>query len=50
MLDSVATYHVHRRNPLPLNNAVGYQYVMAAAGLYLRADNRFVDVLAPIAR
>ncbi len=50
MLDSVATYHVHRRNPLPLNNAVGYQYVMAAAGLYLRAENRFFDVLAPIAR
>jgi hypothetical protein len=50
MFDSLATYHVHRRNPLPLNNAVAYQYVIAATGVYLRAENRFFDVLAPIAR
>ena len=50
MFESVATYHVHKSNPLPRNDAVAYQYVLAASGAYLRAENRFFDGLLPIAR
>jgi PRTRC genetic system protein A len=49
MLDDIVTYCVHRQAPLPPNNALGYQYVLAAAGVYLRAENRYFDVLLPIA-
>jgi PRTRC genetic system protein A len=34
---------------VPPNEAVAYPYVLAAAGVYLRAENSFFDVLAPIA-
>lgn len=50
MFNNIATYHVHRRDPLPLSDAMAYQYVLAATGLHLRAENRFFDVLLPIAR
>ena len=50
MFSKIVTYHVHRRDPLPPSDALAYQYVIAAAGLYLRAENRFFDVLLPIAR
>jgi PRTRC genetic system protein A len=50
MLDSIVTYHIHRQSPLPTSDALAYQYVLAAGGLYLRAENRFFDVLLPIAR
>ena len=50
MIRNLVTYYVHRQLPLPSNNALAYQYVLAAGGVYLRADNRFFDVLAPIAR
>jgi PRTRC genetic system protein A len=50
MFDNVVTYHVHRDGPLPPNDALAYQYVLAAAGVYLRAANGFFDVLLPIAR
>jgi PRTRC genetic system protein A len=50
MFANVATYHVHRSNPLPPNDANAYQYVLAASGVYLRAGSRFFDVLLPLAR
>ena len=50
MFDSIVTYHIHHRPPLPPNNALAYQYVLAAAGVYLRAESRFFDVLLPISR
>lgn len=50
MFDSIVTYHIHHRPPLPQNNALAYQYVLAVAGVYLRAENRFFDVLLPIVR
>ncbi|MDT8307653.1 MAG: hypothetical protein RRC07_17095 [Anaerolineae bacterium] len=48
MIDSIVTYHIHRSGPLPISDALAYQYVLAAAGAYLRAGNRFFDVLLPI--
>lgn len=50
MFDSVATYHVHKSSPLPPNDALAYQYLLAAPGVYLRAESLFFDVLLPIAR
>lgn len=50
MLDNIVTYHVHRNISLPPNNALAYQYVLAAGGIYLRAANRFFDVLLPLGR
>jgi PRTRC genetic system protein A len=50
MFDDVVTYHVHRDGPLPPSDALAYQYVLAVAGVYLRAANGFFDVLLPITR
>ena len=49
MFDNVVTYHVHRDGPLRPNDALAYQHVLAAAGIYLRAENRFFDVLLSVA-
>jgi PRTRC genetic system protein A len=49
MFSKIVTYHVHRRDPLPPSDALAYQYVIAAAGLYLRAANHFFNVVLPIA-
>jgi PRTRC genetic system protein A len=50
MFDNIVTYHIHRDTSLPPNNALAYQYVLAAGGIYLRAANRFFDVLLPLGR
>ncbi len=50
MFGDIVTYHLHRSRSLPPNDALAYQYVLAAAGVYLRAENGFFDVLLPIAR
>jgi PRTRC genetic system protein A len=50
MFDNIVTFHIHRSGSLPPNASLGYQYFLAAAGVYLRAENRFFDVLLPIAR
>ena len=50
MFNNLVTYYVHRHKLLPPNSALAYQYVLAAAGVYLRAENRFFDVLLPLAR
>jgi PRTRC genetic system protein A len=50
MFKNIVTYHIHHHGSLPPNDAQGYQYILAAAGVYLRAENRFFDVLLPIAR
>jgi PRTRC genetic system protein A len=47
---NIVTFHIHRSGSLPPNNALAYQYILAATGVYLRAENRFFDVLLPIAR
>lgn len=50
MFKNIVTYYLHQSRSLPPNDALAYQYVLAAAGLYLRAANHFFDVLLPIAR
>jgi len=50
MFDNLVTYHIQRSGPLPASDAVAYQYILAATGIYLRAENRFFDVLLPLAR
>jgi len=50
MLDYIITFHVHRSGSLLPNDALGYQYVLASAGVYLRPENRFFDLLLPLAR
>ena len=50
MFQNIVTYYVHLQPSLPSNNALAYQYVLADTGVYLRAENRFFDVLLPIAR
>lgn len=48
MFQNIVIYRLHEKPLLPPNNALAYQYVLAAAGVYLRAENRFFDVLAPM--
>lgn len=50
MFNNIATYYVHRQDPLPPTDALAYQYVLAATGVYLRAENRFFNLLLPLAR
>jgi len=50
MFKNIVTHHVHKEAPLPANDARGYQYILADAGVYLRAENRFFNVLLPLAR
>jgi PRTRC genetic system protein A len=50
MFQNVVTFHLHQSGPLPPNNALAYQYILVAAGVYLRAENRFFDMLLPLAR
>ena len=50
MFNNIATYYVHRQDPLPPTDALAYQYVLAATGVYVRAENRFFDLLLPLAR
>lgn len=38
MFDSLVTYHVYTSEPLPPNNALAYQYILAGNGLFIRAD------------
>ncbi len=49
MYNSIVTYHIHRNTSLPPRDCAAYQYILAAAGVYLRAEGRFFDVLLPIA-
>ncbi len=50
MFTNVVTYYIHQKRALPSNDALAYQYVLAGTGVYLRAENRFFDVLLPLAR
>jgi PRTRC genetic system protein A len=50
MFDNLVTYLVHKTDPLPPNDAQAYQYVLAANGLFLRAETRFWRACLPLAR
>ena len=49
MFDTLVTYHIHRAEPLPPNDALAYQYVLAGNGLFIRAETRFFAACIPIA-
>lgn len=49
MFDSLITYHVHKHAPLPANDALAYQYILAGNGVFIRTETRFFTVLLPIA-
>jgi len=49
MLDNLVTYHIHKRHPLPANDALAYQYVLAGNGIFVRAETRFLSALVPAA-
>ena len=49
MFPNLLTYHVHRGDPLPANDALAYQYILAGNGVFVRADTRFFAALLLIA-
>lgn len=42
-MQKIVTYHYYYEAPLPANNAIFYQYITAANGVFIRAENDFVD-------
>ena len=50
MFPNLITYHVHRSDPLPANNAHLYQYILAGNGLFLRAGTPWWEVIMPLQR
>ena len=48
MIDNLVTYHVHKRDPLPANDALAYQYVLAGNGVFVRAETCFFTALLPV--
>jgi hypothetical protein len=49
MFNTLVTYQVHKQQPLPANNSLAYQYILAGNGVFIRAETSFFDVLLPIA-
>ncbi|MCI0396395.1 MAG: Mov34/MPN/PAD-1 family protein [Chloroflexi bacterium] len=50
MFANLVTYRVHQSLPLPANDAIAYQYILAAGGVFVRAETRFWAATLPIAR
>lgn len=48
MIDNLVTYHIHKRDPLPANDALAYQYILAGNGVFVRAETRFFTALLPV--
>ncbi|MCA9942592.1 MAG: Mov34/MPN/PAD-1 family protein [Anaerolineales bacterium] len=48
-MKNLVTYHVHQSPVLPKNDAIFYQYVIAQNGVFVRADNAFVDACIKVA-
>ena len=48
MIDKLVTYHIHKCDPLPANDALAYQYVLAGNGVFVRAETRFFKALLPV--
>lgn len=49
MFHNLVTYHVHKRDPLPANDALAYQYILAGNGLFIRAETCFFEAILPLA-
>lgn len=48
MFNNLVTYHIHKRDPLPANDALAYQYILAGNGLFIRAETCFFETILPI--
>lgn len=48
MIDNLVTYHIHKRDPLPANDALAYQYILAGNGVFVRAETRFFKALLQV--
>ena len=48
MIDKLVTYHIHKRDALPANDALAYQYILAGNGVFVRAETRFFTALLPV--
>lgn len=50
MFDNLVTYHILRNDDLPAYDAIGYQYIMAGNGLFIRTETRFFTATIPVKR
>ncbi len=48
MFDNLVTYHILRSDELPAYDAIGYQYIMAGNGLFVRTETRFFTAIVPV--
>ena len=48
MIDNLVTYLIHQHSPLPANDALAYQYILADNGVFIRAETRFFGAYIPI--
>lgn len=48
MYPNFVTYHVHNSEPLPPNDALAYQYILAENGLFIRTETHFFEAILPI--
>lgn len=48
MIDNLVTYHIHKYTPLPPNDALAYQYILAGNGVFVRAETCFFTALLPV--
>jgi len=47
MFNNLVTYHILRNDELPAYDAIGYQYIMAGNGLFIRTETRFFTACIP---
>ncbi len=45
MFPNLVTYHIHKNKPLPANNALAYQYILAGNGVFIRNNGPHVPRL-----
>ncbi len=50
MFPNLVTYHVHKNKPLPTNDALAYQYILAGNGVFIRSNGSFFSALVPVKR
>lgn len=48
MFTNLIKYIIHQKPDLPPLGAIGYEYITASNGIYVRAENRFIKALIPI--
>jgi len=46
---NLVIYHIYHTEPLPPNDALAYQYVLAGNGLFVRAETCFFRAVLPVA-